>query len=51
MGNMLKIEVTELEADLISAIRNHVRSYPNGYPKLLDFAQRLFDKLVDPFAD
>ena len=46
----IRIEVTETEADLIAAIRNYVKSYPDGYPELLDYAQRLFDELIDPFA-
>ena len=47
----LKILVNEKEADLIAAIRNYVKSYPDGYPELLDYAQRLFDELVYPFDD
>ena len=43
--------VSELEADLIAAIRNYVKSYPDGYPELLDYAQRLFDELTYPFQD
>lgn len=43
------MKLSELEADLIRAIRNYKRSYPNGYPNLLDYATRLFDKLTDPF--
>lgn len=42
-----KIEVTEKEADLIRAIRNLRRAFPNGYNELLFYAQRLFDELVD----
>ena len=51
MEKSIKIELTETEADLIAAIRNYVKSYPNGYPELLDYAQRLFDELIDPFAE
>ena len=51
MEKRIKIEVTETEADMIAAIRNYVKSYPDGYPELLDYAQRLFDELIDPFAE
>ena len=51
MEKRLTIEATELEADLIAAIRNYTKSYPDGYPQLLDYAQRLFDQLIDPFAE
>lgn len=42
-----KIELTEIEAELIYAIRNYRASFPNGYPELLWYAQQLFDKLTD----
>lgn len=45
----IKIEVTEMEEDLIMAIRNYQKTYPNGYPELLWYAQKLFDTLIDPF--
>ena len=45
------IAVTETEAELIAAIRNYKDSYPNGYPQLLDYAQMIFDELVDPFEE
>ncbi len=44
-----KMALSDREADLIAAIRNYVKSYPDGYPELLDYAQRLFDDLVYPF--
>lgn len=31
------LPVSESEADLIEAIRNYIRSYPNGYPERLDY--------------
>lgn len=34
-----------------SAIRNYRKSYPNGYPELLEYAERLFEKLVSPFDE
>lgn len=43
----VKIEVSSKEAELIMAIRNYVDSYPDGHPKLLEYAQDLFDDLVD----
>ncbi len=43
--------VSEKEADLIYAIRNYVKSFPNGYPELKDYAQRLYDELINPFLD
>ena len=40
------------ELELIEAIRNLRRAYPNGYDELLWYAQQLFDKLVEmPPAD
>ena len=46
---MIRLELSELEVDLIEAIRNYVKSYPDGYPELLDYAQRIFDELTYPF--
>jgi hypothetical protein len=45
------ISVSTEEADLIAAIRNYVKTYPDGYPELLDYAQRLFDDLTYPYND
>jgi len=45
----IRLDLSEREVDLIEAIRNYVKSYPDGYPELLDYAQRLFDILVYPF--
>lgn len=42
----MKKELTNEEAELIEAIRNHKRSYPNGYPQLLWYAQELFDEMT-----
>ena len=41
--------LTEAEADLIEAARNYVRSYPDGHPELLWYAQELFDEIVEVF--
>lgn len=42
-----KIKLTEKEEELIEAIRNYQRSYPNGYPQLLYYIQQLVDELTD----
>ena len=44
--NMVK-EITEQENDLIEAIRNYRKSYPNGKKELLYYAQVLFEELTD----
>lgn len=43
----ITIKVTSEEENLIMAIRNYVNSYPNGYPRLLEYAQDIFDRLTD----
>lgn len=43
----IKMEVTSEERDLIEAIRNYCNSYPNGYPRLLEYAQDIFDRMTD----
>lgn len=43
----IKIKVTSDEEELITAIRNYCDSYPDGYPKLLEYAQDIFDRLTD----
>ena len=40
------MEVTPEERDLIESIRNYNKSFPNGYPELLWFAQQLFDNML-----
>ena len=42
-----KIELTEKEEELIRAIRNYQKSFPNGYPQLLYYIQHLVDELTD----
>lgn len=42
-----KIRLTEKEEELIMAIRNYRKSYPNGYPQLLYYIQQLVDELTD----
>lgn len=40
------IEVTEEEYDLLESIRNYNKSFPDGYPELLWYAQQLFDAML-----
>lgn len=42
-----KIELTEKEEELICAIRNYQKSFPNGYPQMLYYIQQLVDELTD----
>lgn len=44
---MENYELTDDEAELIEAIRNYQKSFPNGYPQLLYYVQELLDNLVD----
>lgn len=41
------IKLTESEEELIRAIRNYQKSFPNGYPQMLYYIQQLVDKLTD----
>ena len=45
---MKKILVSEMEGELIAAIRNYRKSYPRGDPQLLWYAQQLFDEMIEP---
>ena len=40
------MEVTYEEKELLESIRNYNRSFPDGYPELLWYAQELFDSIV-----
>lgn len=40
-------KLTKEEGELIAAIRNYRRGYPDSYPGLLYYAQQLFDELTD----
>ncbi|MBQ9362802.1 MAG: hypothetical protein IJT97_05190 [Bacteroidaceae bacterium] len=40
------MEVTAEERELLVAIRNYNRSFPDGYPQLLWYAQELFDNML-----
>ena len=42
-----RLVLTEKEEELIRAIRNYRKSYPNGYPQMLYFIQQLVDELTD----
>lgn len=44
---MEKVKLTEKEADLILAIRNYKKSYPNGYPEIRWYIEKLFNELLD----
>ena len=41
-----KMEVTPEERELLEAVRNYNKSFPDGYPQLFWYAQELFDNLV-----
>lgn len=41
------LKLTEREEELIRAIRNYRKSYPNGYPQLLYYIQQKVDELTD----
>lgn len=41
-----KMEVTPEEKELIEVVRNYNKSYPDGHPQLLWYAQELFDNLI-----
>lgn len=40
------MEITEEESELLAAIRNYNKSFPDGYPQLLWYAQELFDNII-----
>ncbi len=46
---MLYKEISEEEWELIEAIRNYKRSYPNGARNLLKYAREIFDNLTSIF--
>lgn len=45
------MKLSDDEKDLIAAIRNYRKAYPNGQDQLRFYAQRLFDDLMDVFKD
>ena len=44
---MEKVKLTEKEYDLIMAIRNYGKSYPDGYQEIRWYIERLFNELID----
>ena len=44
---METIKLTEKEFDLVMAIRNYKNSYPNGYPEIRWYIEKLFNELLD----
>ena len=40
------VKLSSKEYDLIMAIRNYKKSYPNGYPEVLWYIERLFNELI-----
>lgn len=45
--NFVKASLSEDELELIEAIRNYKKAYPNGQEELLWYAQQKFDELID----
>ena len=43
---VLKVTVSEEEYELLEAIRNYNKNYPDGYPQLMWYAQELFDNML-----
>lgn len=43
---MEKVTLTDKEFDLIMAIRNYKKSYPNGYPEIRWYIEKLFNELI-----
>ncbi len=41
------IKLTEKEEELITAIRNYRKSYPNGYPQMIYYIEQLLAELID----
>lgn len=44
---MIKMQVTAKEEELLMAIRNYRKSYPDGHPQLLYYAEQLFNTMTD----
>lgn len=44
---LIRTSLSEDELELIEAIRNYKKAYPNGQEELLYYAQRKFDELTD----
>ncbi len=41
------MKLTDKEEELIAAIRNYRRRYPDSHPNQLYYAQQIFDELTD----
>ncbi len=41
------MKLTKEEEELIAAIRNYRRGFPDSYPNLLYYAQKVFEELTD----
>lgn len=41
------MKLTKEEEELIAAIRNYRKGFPDSYPNLLYYAQQIFDELTD----
>ncbi|MBD5279085.1 MAG: ArsR family transcriptional regulator [Bacteroides sp.] len=41
------MKLSKQEEELIAAIRNYRKGYPDSYPNLLFYAQQVFDELTD----
>lgn len=48
---MEKVKLTEKEYDLIMAIRNYGKSYPDGYPEIRWYIEGLFNELMSEAED
>ena len=46
MNEKKLMRVTAAECELLEAIRNYNKSYPDGYPELMWYAQQLFDNML-----
>ena len=40
------MRVTAAEREWLEAMRNYNKSYPDGYPELMWYAQQLFDNML-----
>lgn len=45
--NFFNMKLTTEEEELIAAIRNYRRGFPDSHPNLLYYAQKIFDELTD----
>jgi hypothetical protein len=43
---MEKVSLTDKEYDLIMAIRNYAKHYPEGVPEITWYIERLFNELM-----